>query len=61
MAARQRRALGTLFLLLAVFFAGIAIAAAWGGGTAWVIAAAAAVISLWLANMARYALRRRAR
>ena len=59
MAARQRRALGALFLVLAVFFAGIAITAAWAGGTAWVIAVAAAILGLWLTSVARSALRRR--
>jgi heme O synthase-like polyprenyltransferase len=48
--ASQRRAQGVLFAFLTVFFAGIA-AAAWGA-EAWVIAAAAAVLGLWMAGLA---------
>ena len=58
-AVRQRRALGTLFLLLAVFFVGIAITAATAGGAAWVIAGAATVLGLWLASLSFSSLRRR--
>ena len=56
----QRRALGTLFALLALGFAGIAAAAAAAGAGArsWVVAAAAAAIGLWLAGLAVRALRR---
>jgi hypothetical protein len=57
---RQRRALGALFSLLAVGFAGIAFAAASsGGGTlrSAIVAAAAGVIALWLATLAIRALR----
>ena len=42
MARTKRPALGALFALIAVGFAGIAIAAAMAGGGAWVIAAASA-------------------
>jgi hypothetical protein len=45
-AVHSRRALGTLFLLLAVLFAGIAYAAAVAG--VWVIAVAGAVLALWI-------------
>ena len=56
----QRRALGALFLLLAIGMAGIAFAAADGArnvGAGWVIALAAAVLAVWLATMAFRALR----
>jgi hypothetical protein len=55
-APAQRRVLGTLFLLLAVMFAGIAFAAA--SAQVWVVVAAAAVLGLWLASLAFRALRR---
>jgi hypothetical protein len=57
---KQRRALGALFGLLAVGFAGIAFAAAYGArnaGAGWVIALAAVVLAVWLASMAYRALR----
>jgi hypothetical protein len=57
---KQRRALGALFALLAVGFAGIAFAAAYGArnaGAGWVIALAAVVLAVWLASMAYRALR----
>ena len=56
-APSQRRALGALFLLLAVAFAGIA----WAAGVAgqWVIVAGAGAIGLWLASLAFRALRSR--
>ena len=57
---KQRRALGALFLLLAIGFAGIAFAAAWGArnvGAGWIIAAAAAALAVWFASMAFRALR----
>ena len=56
----RRPALGSLFLLLAFGFAGIAYAAANGAGDAvgrWVIAVAAGAIAVWLATMAVRALR----
>ena len=60
MAARQRRALGTLFLFLAVLFAGIGYAAAVAG--VWVIALAGAVLALWIGSFGlRALLMRRAR
>ena len=49
-AASQRRALGALFLVLAVFFAGITAAAYTGG--AWVIVVAGAVLTLWMGGLA---------
>ena len=57
---RQRRALGALFALLAIGFAGIAFAAAVGAGhelAGWAIALAAAALAFWLASMAFRALR----
>jgi hypothetical protein len=56
----QRRALGTLFALLAIAFAGVAYAALSsdaGGARRLVIAAAAAALAVWLATMAARALR----
>jgi hypothetical protein len=46
----HRRALGVLFLLLALGFAGIAIAA--GAAEQWIIVGASAAIALWLAGLA---------
>jgi hypothetical protein len=53
-APSQRHALGALFLLLCLFFAGIA-AAAFDAGV-WPIALAAAAIALWLSTLAGRAL-----
>jgi hypothetical protein len=57
MTRRKRPALGALFLLLTTGFVGIAYAAARAGGTAWVVAVAAGVLALWLAENAVRALR----
>jgi membrane protein YdbS with pleckstrin-like domain len=54
-APSQRRALGALFLLLAVAFAGIAFAA--GTAKEWIIVAAAAAIALWMIGLAARGLR----
>jgi hypothetical protein len=57
---KQRRALGALFALLAIGFAGIAFAAAYGArnvGAGWIIALAAIALALWFASMAYRALR----
>ena len=57
---RQRPALGALFSLLAVGFAGVAFAAGYGAGgetRRWVVVVAAAALALWLATMAVRALR----
>ena len=59
-APSQRRALGTLFLLLAAAFAGVAFAAGAadsGSAARWVVAVAAGVIALWLLGLAVRALR----
>jgi hypothetical protein len=56
----QRPALGALFSLLAIAFAGVAFAAGYGaGGEAgrWIVALAAAVLAAWLASMAFRAFR----
>ena len=53
-------ALGFLFLFLGACLFGVAFAAARAGGGAWVIAAGALVIALWLFNSA-FAIFRRAR
>jgi hypothetical protein len=54
-ASPQRRALGALFLLLAIAFAGIAFAA--GAAREWIIVGAAAAISLWMVGLAVRGLR----
>lgn len=54
MAASQRRALGTLFLFLAILFAGIAYAAIVAG--VWVIGAAAVILALWIGTFGLRAL-----
>ena len=56
-APSQRRALGVLFSVLTISFAGIAVAAATAG--VWVIAAAAGGLAVWLASMAVRALKPR--
>ncbi len=53
--ASQRRALGALFLVLAIAFGGIAFAA--GSAREWIIVAAAAAIALWMAGLAVRGLR----
>jgi hypothetical protein len=56
----QRRALGTLFALLALGLAGLAFESARGaGGSAgrWIVAVAAAALAVWLGTMALRALR----
>ena len=56
----QRRALGALFLVLALAFSGVAYAALTsdaGQARRIVVAAAAAALALWLAMMAARALR----
>lgn len=54
-APTQRRALGVLFLLLALGFATIAFAA--GVARQWIILGASAAIALWLAGLAVRGLR----
>jgi hypothetical protein len=56
----QRRALGTLFGLLALALAGVAFESVRGAGGSpgrWIIALAAAAIAVWLATLAFRALR----
>jgi hypothetical protein len=61
-AVSQRRALGALFLLLAVFFTGIAVSAfSSEDRTVWVVGVAAAGLALWLAGLALRSLWHRAR
>jgi hypothetical protein len=60
--ASQRRAMGALFLVLAIFFAGIAVTAfASEDRPVWVIGVAAAGLALWLLSLAARNLRRGAR
>ena len=54
-APAQRRALGALFLILAVSFAGIAFAA--GTAKEWIIVGAAGAIALWMVGLAVRGLR----
>ena len=54
---RGRSPLGALFLLIAAGFAGVAVAAGLAGGAAWVIAAAAGLLALWMGELALRALR----
>jgi hypothetical protein len=52
----QRRALGSLFAVLAAALAAIAVLSALEGGRAWVVALAAAALALWLGDLARRSL-----
>ena len=62
MAVSQRRALGALFLVLAVFFTGIAVSAfSAEDRTVWVVGVAAAGLALWLQALALRGLSHRAR
>jgi formate hydrogenlyase subunit 3/multisubunit Na+/H+ antiporter MnhD subunit len=54
-APSQRRALGALFLVLALAFAGVALAA--GTAKEWIIVGASAAIALWLGGLAVRGLR----
>jgi hypothetical protein len=56
-ARSQPRALGALFLVLALLFGGIAAAAA--SARVWAIAVAGGVLALWLLGLALRALRPR--
>lgn len=53
----QRRALGMLFLALGVGLAVVAVLSALEGGRAWIVAAAAAGLAVWLGDLGRRALR----
>ena len=55
-APSQRRALGVLFLFLAIFFFGIAFTAIQGGGRYVVIGVAAILIGLWIGSFGLRAL-----
>ncbi|MFO7571698.1 MAG: hypothetical protein R6W48_03760 [Gaiellaceae bacterium] len=56
----HRHALGLLFVALAAGLGLIAVYSALEGGRAWVIALAAAALALWMGDLARRALVRRA-
>jgi hypothetical protein len=47
-----RRSLGVLFVLIAAGFAAVGFLAAREGGRSWVIAVAAAVLAVWMAESA---------
>ena len=49
--------MGVLFSLIALGFAGVAVAAALAGGLAWVIAVASALLSAWMGEQAFRAFR----
>ena len=56
----NRRALGTLFALLALALGGVAFGAARGAGGSpgrWIVAVAAAALAVWLATLAFRALK----
>jgi len=55
----QRRLLGLLFVALAAGLGLVAVFAGLEGGSAWVIALAAAALAVWLADLGRRALGRR--
>jgi hypothetical protein len=55
----QRRLLGLLFVALAAGLGLVAVFAALEGGSAWVIALAAAALAVWLGDLGRRALGRR--
>ena len=54
----QRRLLGLLFAVLSAGLGLIAVLSALEGGGAWVIALAAAVLAVWMGDLARRALTR---
>jgi hypothetical protein len=54
----QRRALGLLFVVLAIGLGLVGVLSALAGGRAWVVAVAAIGLSLWMADVARRTLRR---
>jgi hypothetical protein len=54
----QRRLLGLLFAVLSAGLGLIAVFSALEGGRAWVIALAAAVLAIWMGDLARRALTR---
>jgi hypothetical protein len=53
----QRRFLGGLFVLLTASFATIGFLAAREGGRAWVVAAAAGALAVWMGELAYRTLR----
>jgi hypothetical protein len=55
--AVQRRFLGVLFVLLTAAFATIGFFAAREGGRAWVVAAAAGALAVWMGELAYRTLR----
>lgn len=55
----QRRLLGVLFAVLAAGLALIAVFSGLAGGSAWVVAFAAAALAIWMGDLARRVLVRR--
>jgi hypothetical protein len=54
----QRHVIGVLFAGIAVVLGGVAVAGVREGGRAWILAVAAAVLAVWMADLARRAWRR---
>jgi hypothetical protein len=54
----QRRALGVLFLAIALALGAVSAWSAQQGGRAWIICLTAALLALWMAELARNAFRR---
>ena len=54
----QRRALGVLFLAIALALGAVSAWSAQEGGRAWIVSLAAAGLALWMADLARRALGR---
>jgi hypothetical protein len=57
----QRRGLGALFLAIGVLLLAVAVWSAVTGGRAWVVAFAAGALGLWMLDLGRRAVGRRAR
>ena len=54
----QRNALGVLFLAIAIALGAISALSAQEGGRAWIVCLTAAVLALWMADLARKTFRR---
>jgi len=54
----QRTALGVLFLAIALALGAISAWSSQAGGRAWIVCLTAAVLAIWMADLARKAFRR---